>query len=78
MNIPTTFEKRPTVQLVRAFGERDTAGSESLDQPPTRDYQLLDSYSETVSEVVEKVGPTVVNIRARLSEHTGRNGAESA
>jgi hypothetical protein len=31
--------------------------------PPPRDEALLDSYSQTVTRVVEQVGPAVVNIR---------------
>jgi len=77
MNIPTTFEKRPTIELARAFGERDAVETEALDQPPERDHELLDSYSRTIATVVEKVGPTVVNIRTHHIGSASRNGSES-
>jgi S1-C subfamily serine protease len=77
MNIPTTFEKRPTIELVRAFGERDTVETEAMDQPPASDHELLDSYSQTVSGVVEKVGPAVVNIRTYHLNRASSNGSES-
>jgi S1-C subfamily serine protease len=77
MNTPTTFEKRPTIELIRALGQRDTVATEALDQPSAGDHELLDSYSKTVSGVVEKVGPTVVNIRAHHIDHASRNGSES-
>jgi S1-C subfamily serine protease len=77
MNIPTTFEKRPTIELVRAFGERDAIETETIDQPPTRDHELLDSYSRTIATVVEKVGPAVVNIRTHHFGRASQNGSES-
>jgi len=77
MNIPTTFDKRPTIELVRAFGERRAVETEALNQAPASDHELLDSYSETVSGVVEKVGPTVVNIRTHHIDRASRNGSES-
>jgi len=77
MNIPTAFEKRPRIELVRAFGERDAVETEALDQPPERDHELLDSYSRTIATVVEKVGPTVVNIRTHHIGRASRNGSES-
>ncbi len=77
MNIPTAFAKRPSVELVRAFGQRDAIETETLDQPPARDHELLDSYSRTIAAVVEKVGPTVVNIRANPIGRASRNGSES-
>src|SRR5258708_6464275 len=77
MNIPTTFEKRPTIELVRAFGERDAIETETIDQPPATDHELLDSYSRTIATVVEKVGPAVVNIRADHISRASRNGSES-
>src|SRR5580765_3269339 len=77
MNIPTTFEKRPTIELARAFGERDAVETETIDQLPATDHELLDSYSRTIATVVEKVGPTVVNIRAHHIDRASPNGPES-
>lgn len=77
MNIPNTFEERPTMQFVRAYGQRDTFETETFDRQSTSDHELLDSYSKTVSQVVEKVGPTVVNIRAHHLDRASSNGPES-
>jgi len=77
MNIANTFEERPTMQFVRAFGQRDTFETETFDRQSTSDDELLDSYSRTVSGVVEKVGPTVVNIRAHHIDGASPNGSES-
>src|SRR5258708_31658413 len=77
MNIPTTFEKRPTIELVRALGGRDAVETETIDQLPATDHELLDSYSRTIATVVEKVGPTVVNIRTHHIGRASRNGSES-
>ena len=65
------------MQFVRAFGQRNTFETETFDRQPTSDPELLDSYSKTVSEVVEKVGPTVVNIRAHYIDRASPNGPES-
>ena len=75
MNIPTTSTRRPGIELVRALDEPITLDTGVLDSPTTNDDQLLDSYSKTVSGVVEKVGPTVVNIRTHLNGHAGGNGS---
>ena len=77
MNIANTFEERPTMQFVRAFGQRDTFETERFDRHSTSDDELLDSYSKTVSEVVEKVGLTVVNIRAHHIDRASPNEPES-
>jgi len=79
MNIPITSTRRPGIKLVRAFGEGEpgTIDTEVLGKPTEKDAELLDSYSKTVSGVVEKVGPAVVNIRTRVVDRAGRNGSES-
>lgn len=77
MKISTPFEKTPTIELLRAFGERESVITESPNDLLASDDELLDSYSKTISGVVDKVGPAVVNIRAHQTAHPGRNGAES-
>src|SRR5260370_26320517 len=77
MNIANTFEERPTMQFVRAFGQRDTFETETFDRQSTSDDELLDSYSKPLSEVVEKVGPTVVNIRAHHINPASPNAPEA-
>jgi len=76
MIVPTTFEERPTIQLLREFGERNIVETQRTELDPARDHELLDSYSKTVSEVVEKVGPAVVNIRAHQIDRVSHNGSE--
>jgi S1-C subfamily serine protease len=70
MKISTAFQGRRKTGLVRALN--DNSNSVVTDEPlplPATDDELLDSYSRTVSGVVEKVRPTVVNIRVH---HLGR------
>jgi hypothetical protein len=45
MNIPSILEQRPTIKIVRAFGERDSFQTDLLDRPTVNDDQLLDSGS---------------------------------
>jgi S1-C subfamily serine protease len=77
MNLPSTLEIRPSIEPIRAFSERGAVETDAFEQPSVSDHELLDSYSKTVSGVVEKIGPTVVNIRAHNDDRAGRNGAES-
>ena len=69
MKIPTTFQGRRNSGLVRALNDNDVAVvAEAPVPPPATDDELLDSYSRTVSGVVEKVRATVVNIRVQKRE----------
>ena len=78
--IPKLERARPAGDLHGKFGtfpsnsrwnDIGLAPFESVRQ--TGDEQLLDSYSKTVSAVVRRVAPTVVNIRI-LSGHRGQGG----
>ena len=61
---------RQTAEIFRTLGDNfDTVIDETVTQPPVDDDELLDGYSMTVSGVVERVRPAVVNIRVR---HGGR------
>ena len=77
MKIPSAFQGRPTGRLVRALSSSDSVVAAGPVQPPAGDDELLDSYSKTVTRVVEKIGPAVVNIRVRHGYRQGRHGTES-
>jgi len=75
MKISTAFQGRRKPGLVQALN--DNNNSIVADEPaplPATDDELLDSYSRTVSGVVEKVRPTVVNIR--VHRIGGKRGGE--
>ncbi|HTV41418.1 MAG TPA: trypsin-like peptidase domain-containing protein [Candidatus Sulfotelmatobacter sp.] len=78
MKIPTKYQGRRTAEIIPAFSP-DTSAVEAPVRPPLiDDSELLDSYSRTVTRVVDKVGPTVVNIRAHKNAgRDGRPGQES-
>lgn len=65
MKIPTVFQGQRPAELVRTLSESDSVVAEAPIQPLADDDELLDSYSRTVTSAVEKVGPSVVNIRVR-------------
>src|SRR6266704_2258474 len=66
MKILDASHGRRTAEIVRTLGDSfDTAKDEAVTQSPVDDDELLDGYSLTVSGVVEKVKPAVVNIRVR-------------
>jgi S1-C subfamily serine protease len=52
--------------------------SDSRIEPPLSDNELLDSYSRTVSGVVEKVAPTVVNIRVQRRQGSREAGGSGS
>ena len=78
MKIATASQGRRSPEYVRALNnETDSVMANDLVPPPATDDELLDSYSRTVSRVVEKVRPTVVNIRTQLPGPHRANGKDS-
>jgi S1-C subfamily serine protease len=77
MKIPTAFQRSRTAGFVRALAETDLLVERAAVPPAAGDDELLDDYSRTVTGVVEKVGPAVVNIRVHHANRTGRRGSES-
>ena len=69
MKILDASRDRRTAEIVRTLSDSfDAAKDEAATQSPVEDDELLDGYSLTVSGVVEKVKPAVVNIRVRHGE----------
>src|SRR6059036_2085599 len=69
MKILDASQDRRTAEMVRTLSNSfDAAKDEAATQSPVDDDELLDGYSLTVSGVVEKVKPAVVNIRVRHGE----------
>jgi len=68
MKTSSAYQGRRKTGLVRALNDNNVSvvADEPLPLPATDD-ELLDSYSRTVSGVVGKVRPTVVNIRVHRS-----------
>jgi len=78
MKIPTKYQGRRTADIVRAFSPDPPIVEAPVQLPPVDDAELLDSYSRTVTRVVGKVAPAVVNIRTHKSGgHDGRPEQES-
>ena len=77
MKIPTTFQGRLTGELFRTLSETDSVIADAPVQPLPNDDELLDSYSQSVTRAVEKVGPAVVNIRAQKTARQNSRGPES-
>ncbi|HXR08106.1 MAG TPA: trypsin-like peptidase domain-containing protein [Candidatus Acidoferrum sp.] len=78
MKIATASQGRRRPEFVRTLNSE--ASSRVGEEPatmPEADDELLDSYSRTVSRVVEKVRPTVVNIRTQSLSPERPNGKES-
>jgi S1-C subfamily serine protease len=73
MKIATAFQGRRKATLLRALDDNNNSFvAEPTPLTPATDDELLDGYSRTVSGVVEKVAPTVVNIRVhRFSNERG-------
>jgi S1-C subfamily serine protease len=60
---------------IAAAQPADEDGSEFARQTPDEDSSLLDSYSQTVAAVVNRVAPSVVNIRVQNKERGAGGGS---
>lgn len=79
MKIPDSFQGRRPTGLVGTFGDSDSNAivTDAPQPAPTDDDALLDGYSQTVTRVVEKIGPAVVNIRAHGTNKGKQRGQDS-
>jgi len=77
MKISNVFEGHRAAAFIRTFSDTDAAVADASIQHPPNDDKLLDGYSTTVTRVVEKVGPSVVNIRVHGMHRENRRGPES-
>ena len=71
MRIADNWQSGRLEERVRAHGEAGSVPAAAAPDPaPPEDGELLDAYSDTITRVVEKVGPAVVNLRVHK---TGRD-----
>jgi S1-C subfamily serine protease len=77
MKLPVEFEGRRNAAILRALGPPAAGEAGAPVQAPPGDGELLDAYSQTVMQVVEKVGPAVVNIRVHGARRENRPEAEA-
>jgi S1-C subfamily serine protease len=75
---------KPIFEINEANVESDVLQNNqhaTIDETPVRlssgDDELLDSYSKTITRIVEKIGPAVVNIRVYGTNTAKRRGPES-
>lgn len=78
MKISNAFRGRRKTALVPVLDDNNNSviADEAASLLPT-DGELLDGYSTTVSGVVEKVRPTVVNIRVHRASHERSGGPDA-
>jgi S1-C subfamily serine protease len=69
MNINPQFERRTRPELLPVLNENESGFAAGESAEPLGDDALLDGYSRTISAVVNRVAPSVVNIRVE-----GRGG----
>jgi S1-C subfamily serine protease len=74
MKIPTKFQGRPEFVRALSSAEVDVPVAELPVQSQPSDDELLDSYSNTITGVVEKVGAAVVNIRVHKTQRDNQPG----
>jgi len=77
MKSPNIIEARDRTQFVRTFGDGEAARFKSTPVATPSDEELLDSYSRTITRVVEKIAPAVVNIRVHGRSGDRQRGPEA-
>jgi S1-C subfamily serine protease len=75
MKIQSKFQGRTRPELRPILNETDRTASFGPVAESRADDQLLDGYSRTVSAVVQRVAPSVVNIRVEGENHRGGSGS---
>ena len=66
-----------TLDLVQTFTDSETVVSDAAVPSPSDDGALLDSYSQTITRTVARVGAAVVNIRVHGKKGDPQRGPES-
>ena len=75
MNSTAEFKAQERPGFVRALCEGNLPASRAAQSPGAGDEQLLDSYSQTIAAVVNRVAPSVVNIRVLAGERGPGGGS---
>ena len=78
MNTPAIWPGRRPPRLVRALQADPAADAGPWTPPAVGDESLLDGYSRTITRVVERIGPAVVNLRVRKRGPERGRGPEGA
>jgi S1-C subfamily serine protease len=77
MKIPDTYQGRRTTGMAHTLGADASGVAEMPGQSNSGDGELLDSYSQTITRVVEKIAPAVVNLRVHGTNRESRRGSEA-
>src|ERR1039458_2275647 len=77
MNITEIFQARRPAGLVRALSEETSVAPGTRAPSASSDGELLDSYSRTITGVVDLVGPAVVNLRVQGTKRDSRRGPDA-
>ena len=75
MKIHPEFQGRRQPELQPVLDDGFTRSTPAAPGPLVEDDALLDSYSRTVNAVVDRVAPSVVNIRVESDDHRGGGGS---
>jgi S1-C subfamily serine protease len=76
MKIPDVYQGRRTGYIIPALSDAETPLVEPSVPSQSVDEELLDSYSRTITRTVEKVAPSVANIRVHKTRGENPRGQE--